>query len=517
MNEDAPSTGMLKASRWLDTPGAFARLFSRPWGLALFLLIATLLARAATLGDPGYYVDETFYLLVGERMRAGAMLYVDIWDRKAPGLYLFYAAITAGGGGMARVHLVAALFVWGTALIVARMALQLLSAGRRGMQGAVLAALVYILLTGLLGGGGGQSPVFYNLFVTFAAWRLIRADPALVRGTIPRSVALAMLALGLAVTFKQSAGPEVVFFCGWTAARLWRGRIGVGRWGGRVALLAACAALPLVCCAAWYVSAGRFDAFWTAVVGSNLRRGYAFTRATGIASHVIAALAIPTGFALVSLILFRDRLKSRPDWQLAYAWLAVAALAIALFPNKSEHYFLPLVAPLAVCGAPFLQRGIVGLLMGLWLLALLALNGEPAAWRLRQASRAQMQALMQYVHREDPANRVFIASGTTWPYHALNVQLHSPLVFPMHLLDASERNVSQFDTRGELQRVLAAHPAIVLTGPPELELAPDPELTGMVTRYIAAHCRREIRMPLTNMYGTFPVTVHSRCAPPAGQ
>ncbi|KQM21772.1 hypothetical protein [Novosphingobium sp. Leaf2] len=501
----------------VDTPRLFAQLFSRPWALALALMLATFLARAATMGDPGYYVDETFYLLVGERMRAGAMLYVDIWDRKAPGLYLFYAGITAGGGGMLRVHLVAALFVWGTALLVARMALHLLGAGRWGLQGAVLAALVYIALTGPLGGGGGQSPVFYNLFVAFAAWRLMRADALLVRAAIPRGVVLAMLSLGLAVTFKQSAGAEAMFFGGWTAWRMWLGRTSAPRWAGQVTLLAACAALPLLCCAGWYAAAGHFDAFWTAVVGSNLRRGYAFIRATGMASHVIAALAIPIGFALVSLILFRDRLNSRPDWQLAYAWLAVAALAIALFPNKSEHYFLPLVAPLAVCGAPFLQRGIIGPLMGLWLLALLTINGEPAHWRLRTASRAQMQTLVQYLHREDPANRVFIASGTTWPYHALNVQLHSPLVFPMHLVDASERNVSQFNTRRELQRVLAANPAIVLTGPPELELAPDPELTGMVARYIAVHCRRDIRLPLTNMYGTFPVTVHSRCAPPAGQ
>jgi hypothetical protein len=499
---------------WPDTPRLFARIFARPWALALFLFAFTLAVRAPTMGDPGYYVDETFYLLVGERMRAGALLYVDIWDRKAPGLYLFYAAITAGGGGMLRVHLVAALFVWLTALVVARIALRLLDGRAGGMQGAVLAAFVYVLLTGLLGGGGGQSPVFYTLFVALAVWLVMRADAALRRGRVPRSVFAAMALAGLALTFKQSAVTEAAALGGWTAWRLWSGRVDISRGAGQVALLAGCGAAPMLACAAWYALGGHFDAFWIGVVSSNLRRGYAFTRATGMASHVVAALAIPAGFALVALILNRGTLARRADWQLAFGWAAVAALAIAFFPNKSEHYFLPLVAPLAVFGAPFLQRRDVGLAMGAWLLVLLAMNGEPGHWRMRAASRQQMSALVRFLHAEDPQGRLFVASGTTWPYHALGATLHSPLVFPMHLTDASERDVSQFSTRTELARVLAARPAIVLTGPRELELAPDRELGGMIEDYIARNCRRETRWPLTNMYGGFPVTVHSRCTVP---
>lgn len=240
-----------------------------------------------------------------------------------------------------------------------------------------------------------------------------------------------------------------------------------------------------------------------AAVTSNLRRGYTFTRATGLASHVIAALAIAVGFAVVGLILNRDCVARRPEWQFALAWLVVSAGAIAAFHNKSEHYFLPLIPPLTVCAASLLQRGIVGLLLGVWLLALLAINGEPPHWRLRPPSRTKIQALERFLDREDSKHRLFIASSTTLPYHALNVPLHAPLVFPMHLVDASERDVSQFSTRCALQDILAARPSMIITGPPELELAPDPELTGMVSRYIAQYCRRETRWPLTNMYGSF--------------
>jgi len=480
-------------------------------------MVATFAARAATMGDPGYYVDEAFYLLVGERMRQGALLYVDIWDRKAPGLYLFYAMITAGGGGMMRVHLVAAVFVWLTAWMIGSMTLCVLrqagDAPEQGMQGALLAASVYVLMTGLLGGGGGQSPVFYTLLVVFAVSRLMAADDALRQGRIPLQAGLAMLLAGVGITFKQSAAAEAVFLGAWAVWRLSGAPMPRRERLAKVLGLGLLGAAPILACAGWYAMIGHFDAFWAGAVLSNLHRGYRFTQATGLASHVVAALAIPAGFALVSLALGWRGLRSRADRQLALGWLIVATLAVAAFPNKSEHYFLPIIPPLVLAGAPFLQRRDVGLVMGCWLIVLLAMNGEVFAWRLRDQSRAQMIQLVRYLDAEDPAHRIFIASGTTWPYHALNVRLNSPLVFPMHLVDASERDVSQFVTRRELARVFSARPAIVLTGPPELELAPDAELTGMVDRYIQANCQREARLPLTNMYGAFPVTVHSRCAP----
>ncbi len=59
--------------------------------LAGFLIIFTILLRIPTLSEPYWYGDEGIYLVLGQMMRRGAILYRDIWDNKPPLLYLLYA------------------------------------------------------------------------------------------------------------------------------------------------------------------------------------------------------------------------------------------------------------------------------------------------------------------------------------------------------------------------------------------------------------------------------------------
>jgi predicted membrane-bound mannosyltransferase len=82
---------------------------SSRWQAALLLLVALLL-RVPLFGDPVIHSDEQFYLLVGDRLLHGAWPYLDIWDRKPPGLFLLYAAIRLVGGlGIVQYQMVASL------------------------------------------------------------------------------------------------------------------------------------------------------------------------------------------------------------------------------------------------------------------------------------------------------------------------------------------------------------------------------------------------------------------------
>ncbi len=143
------------------------------------LLLAAFAIRCVQFGNPLIHVDENFYLLVGDRMLHGAVPYVDIWDRKPVGLFVLFAAIRLlGGDGIVQYQVVATLFAAGTALIIARMA-----APMAGLKAATVAGVIYLLLLGLVGGSGGQKPVFYNLFVAGAALATMTAmtsgvDPA---------------------------------------------------------------------------------------------------------------------------------------------------------------------------------------------------------------------------------------------------------------------------------------------------------------------------------------------------
>ncbi len=60
-----------------------------PW--LLLILTAILLIRLPSFFEPHWYGDEEIYLVIGQTLRRGAVLYRDIWDNKPPVLYLIYA------------------------------------------------------------------------------------------------------------------------------------------------------------------------------------------------------------------------------------------------------------------------------------------------------------------------------------------------------------------------------------------------------------------------------------------
>src|SRR5690606_29288719 len=148
---------------------------------------------------------------VGQRMHDGLLPYVDIWDRKGPGLFLTYWLIAGISHAVIAYQLAACLFAAATAQVIASIA------GRRADRiGAVLAGTLYLAMLPLFAGGGGQAPVFYNLFVALAVLAVIARPP----GTEIRACdCLAMASAGFAATFKQTALAEGVFLGG---AILWQ-------------------------------------------------------------------------------------------------------------------------------------------------------------------------------------------------------------------------------------------------------------------------------------------------------
>lgn len=60
------------------------------WSLVL-VLFGVFLLRLPSFFEPHWYGDEEIYLVLGQMMRRGAILYRDIWDNKTPLLYFIYA------------------------------------------------------------------------------------------------------------------------------------------------------------------------------------------------------------------------------------------------------------------------------------------------------------------------------------------------------------------------------------------------------------------------------------------
>ena len=106
------------------------------------------------------------YLLVGQRMWDGAIPYVDIWDRKPIGLFLIYAASAELPiDAIVAYHLVAL-----AAAVVTAGCIAMLVRTFAGPKAALAAAILYLVWLSLIGGRGGQSPVFYDLPMVLAAW-----------------------------------------------------------------------------------------------------------------------------------------------------------------------------------------------------------------------------------------------------------------------------------------------------------------------------------------------------------
>ena len=471
-----PSTGVLR----------------RPIGLgplAFLLLLAFAVAlRCRDFGNPIVHVDEQFYLLVGDRMLKGAWPYLDLWDRKPVGLFAIFAAIRLlPGDGVLAHQLVATLFAAATAWCVARGA-RLLGAGGAG---AAAGGVAYILWLSLLSGRGGQSPVFYNLFVAAAGVLTLRL-PALARDGERRAIvasgAAACLLAGLAIQTKYTPVVEGTFF---GLAHCWHLRRAGGRPGPLIVaatLWAALGLLPTAAVALAYRLHGpaAFDAFWFANFTSvGLRRGYPAAK--------IAARLAGTGAQLLPLLFAAVALWRRPRpaaVTLAFGWLAAALVAYAMIGAFFDHYALPLLVPLAmVAGAALSGR----------LRAAVALLGYGLALfvvrvALVPTDAASARAVAQVMRGHDGGACPYVFAGDSALYLLADACVPTAYAFPSALAYEPERGATGVDEAAEVRRILARRPPVIVTM--DVPMAPwNPRTEPLVAAALARDYRLVLRAP----------------------
>ncbi len=444
-----------------DSARFFAPQFSLgPGATAALLLLVTLAARVATLGNPVIGFDEQFYLLVGDRMLHGALPYVDIFDRKPIGLFLIYAgARLFGGEGFVQYKLLAGLCVAATAYGIYWTA-------RRHVDwfGATFAAILYILWLNFLEGEGGQAPVFYNALMIGAGALLLsavpRADRLIAKGTA------ALLLVGLALQVKYSVLLEGMYFgC---AFLLLARRHGLS-WG-RTALFAAAmialALLPTALAALYYAAIGQ----WQAFVFANFLSVFGQTK--GAFAREIVGLASFVGLFLPLLIvaLIGPRLPATAPGALArrylLGWLATAIFSVVLYWRfDAPHYAAPILVPACVLLATaFAARRRVAI--GVALVALVA--GQIVLAVSTSAKGGDREARIVAALAQPTRGCIFVYNG----YPALYMLTHSCLpsrwAFPGHLNTADENNPRALggDPQAITRAILAANPqAIVDTYP----------------------------------------------------
>lgn len=472
---------------------------------ALFAVFATMAIalKVSSFGDTNRGADELYYLLVGQRMHEGLLPYVDVWDRKPLGLFLIYYAIAGLSASILPYQVIACLLVATTAAVIAR-----LIRPWAGWTGGLLGGVNYVAATVGLGGATGQTPDFYNLLIATAALLVVTAWPGLSRGTPGWRVPAAMALCGVAITIKQTSLFESLFLGLAVLVALYR----AGASGGAILRVAtgcaAIGAMPALAIAAFYAQVGHWSEFWSAMVTSNFVRGGVVgrdIRAVGIVLQLAPLMALAVWGLLAAPIDRRFR-------GFLAGWLLAALIGFLSVPNFIHHLALPLLVPLSAAAGLALGRDRRGLALGIAALIYASLWYALPSPATSRASAEAMQTLSRLIRKHDAGGGLLVFDGPSYLYSLSGKPFLSPLVFPHHLSNALERNVSHLDTDREVDRVLAGRPGvIVMATRPYIEPV-NGYARARVLAYARANCRT--RDVVTVIDGTVhvPFAVLGECS-----
>lgn len=473
------------------------------------LAVVTFLLRAPALGDWNLEIDDQWYALVGHRLLAGDLLYVDIFDRKGPALYLAFAALALFGKSAIPYQIFAGLCATWAAYLTARLAM-----ARSNAVAGLAATLLMVALVFAYGGANAQTPIFYNPLVLLGAYALVTRIGFLRQGRIDRRLMLGFFAVGLAIAFKLSVVFEGLYFGICAALLLWRSgapRVQVFR---DIATLAMLGALPMLVAAVFYLTIGHFEEFWQAIVQSNLDRSY-FTFADRLnrLSIFLTMIGLPLALFIGSVGLRMIRKEMETEDAFLAGWALVAIAAIIVFPAYYSHYALTAIAPLCIGIAPILQRSRLALLVALAFAPLAVIKSGEFAPSLRSQSREVSAELVDYVRRELRGGNLVIWGSPTYLHVLSNAPPLSVLAFPPHLYHQLEAGASGRDELTEVRQMLARRPAVIVMQD-KLAKPPNTATMAAIWEYVGS-CRTARQFDTYDHLGRQVQTVYSRCGPAA--
>lgn len=457
-------------------------ILSRKWIVAALLLAFALVSRISTFGDPAIHTDEAYYFLVGNMMHDGAVPYVDVWDRKPLGLFVIYYVIAGISSAPLAYQLAATVAATATAFIVTRIAARVASP-----FGALLAGMIYLAALAALQGIGGQSPVFYNLPIALAVWLVLRNLTALDSGRAPAQVYLAMFLCGIAITIKQTAIAEAIFLGLFAVHRL--RKAGALPWKPALGFVILGAA-PFVAIGIGYWAAGHWAEFFHAMVTSNLdKQGAPISRKLwSIYIMVVSLMPLLLTALLAALTGLREP-PAPPFRAFVLGWLGAATVGMMLVPNFFIHYALPMASPLAVVSAPLLSRPRIGPAFALVVSIFLLLHGSAFDFQRHRTSIASMNSLAVMMREHSIDGTALVFDAPPYLYQMSGLRPLSPLVFPNHLHQLTEMNVSHIPTAAELQRIIASRPGVVVLSKRPRVLMVYQEGWDQVLAYVRNNCR----------------------------
>lgn len=460
-------------------------------GVALHLLILTtaaLLTRWGTIGNLAIHMDEQFYLVAADKMLHGSLVYVDVWDRKPIGLFVIYAGLRALGGNPVITYQIGALIsVVATAFVLTRIAVRYGSG-----SASLLCGVAYLLYVPILGGAGGQSPIFYNLPMALAAWLSLRASEQEGRFESGHAAG-AMLLVGVAIQIKYTALIEGIGFGLWLLWISWQRRRSFLALARTATVLAGIALLPTLLAALFFASKGALAPFVQAnflsifevetPVGFSTRRFLLFT---------LVQLA-PLLLVWAAARLFFRALVRRKENDFLLIWTGFAVVGFVAIGNFYNHYALPLLMPLLLGCVRVFERRKLGAAI---LFVFLCMRGDPLglqAARQRAITNSTIRQMTAAVSPEARSRCLYINDGPTIVYLLANACSVTPYLFPEHLNNAAENKATNAEIH--MAEALARKPGIIMIATRILDHPRNAVTAAMIDAEIIKNYTLRTRLP----------------------
>jgi 4-amino-4-deoxy-L-arabinose transferase-like glycosyltransferase len=334
---------------------------SRPrllrYGLGLALLTAV--TRLPLLAHPFPVDDERVYSVVANAMHSGGKPYLDAVERKPPLLFWTYAAIVGVTGPYHWLGLHSAALLW---LLLTLAGCYRVGSALFDRNTGLAAALLYSIYQPWWAPGtlALNGEVLMNLPLMWAAWLVLRPSHSKLRPELfgaglllcaafllKQPAAIAALPFGIYLllpSYRQSRGLSAAN--AWLQASLLT-----------AGFLAALGGVVLVLRAQGLLGEALY---WS--IGDHADPYFAWLKGIGLAVGFLAICAPLTIAAYRSLQPTRGPATGDPwagrmaERSAVLLWVGVSGLGVAAGGRFYGHYFIQLVAPLAVLAAPWVAR-----------------------------------------------------------------------------------------------------------------------------------------------------------------
>lgn len=416
--------------------------------------------------------DESTYLVIAEAVLRGQSLYIDIWDTKPVGIFLFVAmALKVMGGSIWGLRFFGALVIG----LSASLLFMALARRQSNLPACFFGALIFLGLSSApLYGLPCHIEHFFAFFTAAGFFAL--STPELKN---KESIAGILFGLGFIVKYVVLLEALPLFFFLVLLPRLNEKDLSLSsstwEWFKQafakptlrfvIALL-----LPFILCHLYFLGNGHFEAFYrvTYVIPSR----YISEQNWYLAWQMIAdyhqrwwPLIIPSYLGLFLMV-------ARRAWSrfcLGALWLCVVWLSVLASGKYFTHYLLQLSLPLAYCAHEMLRRlpSRRSVLFGLLVLTLPmyalfeAYDHHKTRFQSLPDIPREVAAVLQPLLRED--DLIYTANFDHVLYHLLKRPSPTPYVHRSLMTNPRHLQTLQINPIGELDKILKQKPRFIVT------------------------------------------------------